>query len=87
MYGLFTFEALHNLHLGILKMLNEFEVLYFSSETVVTSDGGQGSMGRPLPQMRKAGLSDCNSNLSAMVTNIGRAGLRFDFPKGDTSND
>lgn len=46
-YGLITFEALRNLHLGISKMLKETLVTYLSSDTILT-DPGRAKLGEAI---------------------------------------
>lgn len=37
MYEMFTFELLHNLHLGLSNLLKEVVVAYMSFETILTN--------------------------------------------------
>lgn len=82
MYGLFTFEPLHNLHLSIYKVLREKVIECLSSYTILNDLGEALANWRPLIQVRKAVFRGCNAYYKAIAKHNEGSGLRLDFSRG-----
>lgn len=63
-YFVFMFKPMHNLLLGISKLLNNCFVSYFGSGTLCTKKGGSDTVGRKFLSVKDDMLFACNSFLA-----------------------
>jgi len=85
LYTIFTFEMLHNLHLGLSKLLKRSVYNYISSRRVVRMSLLTGNKERVIGSMKNQILKACNSILRDIQENNHTPGLHFDFSTKDCS--
>lgn len=78
-YSIFTFEPLHNLHLGISKLVKECTMSYLSSDRLMTGGGEKGR--KPFVKVRTRILRGCNALLATIEREGEVPGVRIDFGK------
>lgn len=81
-YSLFTFETLHNLHLGISEMLKECVFSYLSSDTSLTDVSKGRAEPKALVQIRNAILRGCSLLHSAFQRESATPVIEVDSSKG-----
>lgn len=86
MYVLTMIEPIHNLQLGISKMIKRYMEAYVSSKRLVTTvrDVVEGA-GKTFAWASKAMLCECTALLSAIDWGSGKAALNVDFSKENVS--
>lgn len=83
-YSMFTFETLHNLHLGWSKLLKFCYICYLSSEQVMTHRPGKPD--KPASSMKNSVLRAVNSMLTEIQTKYPMPGRNVDFAKKEASS-
>ena len=78
-YGLFSFEPLHNLHLGISKILKQGTFAYISSNHQVGFVNSKRRTKIAISSKKTSILRACNSYLRVIDENSGITSLRVDF--------
>lgn len=85
MYQLSTFYPIHDLHLGVSKILKKIVMAYLSSDTILSNLRHMLSKQEPLIQSQVAKLRGCNAYLTSVERDGRGNGLKVDFLRGDTS--
>ena len=84
-YELFTYEPLHNLHLGISKLLKQCTYYYVTSKHRVSFQHVRRNAKMTIGSKKSAILRGCNSYLRAIETDSGISYLRVDFSSKNAS--
>ena len=82
-YNIFSFEPLHNLHLGISKLIKQCIVHRLSSPDLTTTTASRSGTPRTFKKVKKSILVGSNSILSAIERDYYITGLHVDFSKGE----
>ena len=83
-YDIFTFEPLHNLSLGMSKMLKICFATYITSEKLIVHPGTKQQ--KSGAQMKTSILRGCNSLLAAFQASHPIPGIQLDFAKKEGSS-
>ena len=83
MYSIFSFEPLHNLFLGISKLIKKSGAHRLNSETLMTTKGAKSERSRPFKTARKSILAGANAILAGIERDYYAPGLHVDLSKGD----
>lgn len=86
LYEIFTFEPLHNLHLGISKLLKTCTFHLVSSKKQVIFKTGHKSKQQQFASKKVPILSGCNTYLRCMERDNGVPDLHVDFSSKDASD-
>jgi len=86
LYEIFTFEPLHNLHLGISKLLKSCTFQLVSSKKRVIFKTGHKSQQQQFASKKVPILSGCNTYLRCIERDNGVPDLHVDFSSKDTSD-
>lgn len=81
LYSMFTFEPLHNLHLGVSRLLKTCLVQYLSSDEIYSHPCGPNGKRKRLSSVRMALLRACNAILAHVEEKYALPGLHVDFAK------
>jgi len=84
-YSIFTFESLHNLHLGTSKMLKSCFSEYLYTTDVITFPAGPRRKQRVMSSQRSNILKSFNAILAEIEKNYPATGLHVDFSKKEKS--
>jgi len=84
-YELFTFEPLHNLHLGISKLLKQCTYYYVTSKHRVSFQHFKRNARVTIGSKKAAILRGCNTYLRAIDEDSGMSSLRVDFSSKNAS--
>ena len=84
-YSTFTFEPLHNLHLGISKLLKTCMVQMLNSNSMFTNPNDNRRGQKRYSSMKTAILRGCNSLLAAIQNQYPLSGVNVDFSKKEAS--
>ena len=85
LYSIFTFEPLHNLFLGVSKLLKHCMFQYLSSQTLSTKPSGLQTVPRLFSSVKTAVLRGCNSILSEFQRYYIMPGMKVDLSKHEGS--
>jgi len=85
-YSIFTFESLHNLHLGISRLLKNCFTEYLHSNSVTTNPVGARRYQRTLSSQRIQVLKVCNAILAEVENTYPASGLHVDFSKTEKTS-
>lgn len=85
-YDIFTFEPLHNLHLGISKLLKNCTYNLVSSKYPAKFSTSKTAKQSAICSKKTAILSGCNTLLRAIERDSGVSGLHVDFSGKDASS-
>ena len=86
LYNIFTFEPLHNLHLGISKLLTSCTYQLVSSKYPATYSFGKKTIKSTLHAKKIPLLSACNTLLRCIEADSGLPDLHVDFSSKDASS-
>ena len=86
LYSIFTFEPLHNLHLGVSKLIKGCIMDYLGADDIIAFPRGPSSKQKNLRSLRATCLKTCNTYLAAADKEYPMHGKRIDFSGGNTSN-
>ena len=86
LYNIFTFEPLHNLHLGISKLLKSCTYQLVSSKYPATYSFGKKTTSSTMQAKKVPLLSACNTLLRCMEADSGLPDLHIDFSSKDASS-
>lgn len=84
-YSIFTFESLHNLHLGISKLLKNCILQRMASDMLTTFPDGPPSKQKKMISHRSKLLMATNAILADIQKNYPAPGLQVDFSKKEAS--
>ena len=84
-YDLFTFEPLHNLHLGISKLLKQCTFHYVTSKHRVSFQHMRKSIKVTIGSKKSPILRGCNNYLRAIQEDSGMSSLKVDFSSKNAS--
>ena len=84
-YSMFTFESLHNLHLGVSKQMKQCLSEYFNSSIPCHAIHQTRKPPRPISSYRMNILRAVNSILATIEKDFGAPGLHIDFSKHERS--
>ncbi len=85
LYDLFTFEPLHNLHLGFSKLLKQCTYSYICSNHLVSFIPNRKNKLTSISTKKTALLRGCNTYLRALQSDSGIASLHIDFSSKNAS--
>jgi len=80
-YSMFTFESLHNLHLGISKLLKNCFLEFLQSNQVMTWPNGTRKQKKVLSSQRSNVLKAANAILAEIEKKYPATGIHVDFSK------
>lgn len=86
LYSILTYEPLHNLFLGLSRLLKFCLILYLSSKLLSTKQSGRGKKPRVFNSIKTAVLRGCNTVLAEFQKYYVPPGLRVDFSKHEGSS-
>ena len=86
LYDIFTFEPLHNLHLGISKLLKNCTFNLISSNYPAMFSTNKNAKPSVIRSKKTSILSGCNTLLRAIERDSGVSGLHVDFSGKDASS-
>ena len=86
LYEIFTYEPLHNLHLGISKLLKNLTYELTGSQKLVKFTNSKKNKVTKFSSQRTAILRACNSILRAIQEDCGSSGIHIDFSTKETSS-
>lgn len=86
LYEIFTYEPLHNLHLGISKLLKTLTFELVGSEKIVSFRSAKKSSKAKFSSKRTAILRACNSLLRAIEKDCTTTSMHIDFSTKETSS-
>ena len=86
LYNIFTFEPLHNLHLGISKLLKSCTFQLVSSKYPARYSFGKKTTSSTMQSKKVPLLSACNTLLRTMEKDSGLPDLHIDFSSKDASS-
>ena len=86
LYSIFTFEPLHNLFLGVSKLLKVCMIQYMSSAELYTKNPGRGKRPRLFSSIRTSVLRGCNTVLAEFQKYYVMPGVKVDFSKHEGSS-
>lgn len=81
LYSMFMFESLHNLHLGVSKLLKLFLAQYLSSHETCGHLRGPAGRQKSLSLVRLSLLKSCSDILSHIEEKYSALGLHVNFSK------
>ena len=84
-YELFTYEPLHNLHLGISKLLKQCTYYYVTSKHKVSFQHIRKNTKMTISSKKSAIMRGCNNYLRAIQSDSGISSLRVDFSSKNAS--
>ena len=84
-YSIFTFEPLHNLHLGISKLLKTCTIQLLSSDDLYTHPTKNSRQQRKFSSIKNKVLRSCNALLAAIEAQFPIPGVHVDYSKKESS--
>ena len=85
MYRLFTFESLHNLHLGVSKLIKTCAMKRLESSTLFTKEKDSADS-KPYSAIRHSILAGANSVLSAIERDSPESNFHIDFSMNEVTS-